>query len=286
MKILTTTPPQTISSFNTAEIETQKDLAGLVTIKVSNNNYTSDFVFDTGAGLNCITETQAINFGVKILPDNNIQVESFTGQKNKVRIGVAKNISIGNITINNAIFLVYPDEAFSFADGQYKINGIIGFHIIKELGTITLEDKLITAKKRTVPYRGKKNFFVDQLRSIVIIEFQGKRIPCNFDSGADSSLFSKSFYEIFKSYIDQNGIEEQMKSSSAGAEIIQKKVKVLENENLKIGDTTITLPELIIDTSNYGVYGKVNYGNIGQDILSQFKKVTLSFDDNYILLEN
>ena len=137
-----------------------------------------------------------------------------------------------------------------------------------------------------MPYRGKKNFFVDQLRSIVIIEFQGKRIPCNFDSGADSSLFSKSFYEIFKSYIDQNGIEEQMKSSSAGAEIIQKKVKVLENENLKIGDTTITLPELIIDTSNYGVYGKVNYGNIGQDILSQFKKVTLSFDDNYILLEN
>ena len=285
-EILTTTPPQTISTFNTVEIKTQKDLAGLITVQVNNNGYSSDFVFDTGAGLNCITETQAKKLGINILPANQIEVESFTGQKSKVKIGVAKNILIGNIIINNAIFLVYPDEAFSFANGQYKINGIIGFPIIKELGTITIEEQQITAKKDKNSFQGRKNFFVEQLRPIVVIEFQGKKIPCNFDSGADSSLFTKSFYDIFQSYIDQNGIDEQMKSSSAGAEVIQKEVKVLENENLKIGNTTITLPEFIIDTSNYGVYGKVNYGNIGQDILSQFKKVTLSFDHNYIRLEN
>lgn len=119
-----------------------------------------------------------------------------------------------------------------------------------------------------------------------MIEFKGKRIPCNFDSGADSSLFTKGFYEAFQNYIDLNGIQDQMESSGAGAEIIKKDVKVLENEQILIGNTAVTIPEFIIDTTNYGVYGKVNYGNIGQDVLNQFKKVTLSFDENYILLEN
>lgn len=279
-------PPQTISTFKEIKINSQKDLAGLTTIEVKNNNLSSNFVFDTGAGLNCITASQAELLGIKIQPDNNIEVESFTGQKNKVRVGVAETLSLGDITIKNSVFLIYPDEAFSFSNGQYKINEIIGFPIIKELGTIALEEVQITIKKSTKPYQGKKNFFVDQLRPVVMIEFKGKRIPCNFDSGADSSLFTKGFYEAFQNYIDLNGIQDQMESSGAGAEIIKKDVKVLENEQILIGNTAVTIPEFIIDTTNYGVYGKVNYGNIGQDVLNQFKKVTLSFDENYILLEN
>ena len=63
-------------------------------------------------------------------------------------------------------------------------------------------------------------------------------------------------------------------------------MKILTNEEIKIGNTTINLPELTVDKNDFGVYGEVNYGNIGQDVLKQFKKVTISFDDNFLLLEN
>ena len=285
-EVLINTPKQTFTPFKHTEIETKKDLAGLITLKAKHKDYASDFVFDTGAGLNCITETQAKNFGIKILPDNNIEVESFTGQKNKVKIGIAENISIGDITIKNSVFLVYPDEAFSFANGKYIINGIIGFPIAKELGTLTIEENKITVSKEKQEYKLPKNLFIDQLRPIVVINYKGEKLPCNFDSGAESSQFTKSFYEKFKSYIDDNSTNQQVKSTSAGAEVFEKEMKILTNEEIKIGNTTINLPEITVDKNDFGVYGKVNYGNIGQDVLKQFKKVTISFDDNFLLLEN
>ncbi len=285
-EVLINTPKQTISPFKTIELTTKKDLANLITLNVSNKSYTSDFVFDTGAGLNCITETQAKKLDVSILPDNNIEVESFTGQKNNVKIGVAKSLTIGDITIKNAIFLVYPDDAFTFAGGKYVINGIIGFPIAKELGTLTIEENKITVSKEIQPYNGEKNLFIDQLRSIVMVNFKGKNVPCNFDTGASASLFNQSFYEKFKSYIDKNATDKEITTAGAGAKTYTHNIKILANEKFKIGNSAILLPNFSIEYNNYGVYGKENFGNIGQDVLHQFKKITLSFDQNYLLLEN
>lgn len=285
-EVLSNIPKQTLSNFTTSLFPTKKDIAGLITMEVKKDKLSSDFVFDTGAGISCITETEAQKFGLKILPDNQIEVMSFTGHKNKVRIGVAESFTLGEITINNAVFLVYPDEAFSFAGGKYKINGIIGFPIAKELGTITLEENLITATKNQSTYSGTKNFFVDQLRPIVVFEFQNKKLPANFDSGATSSLFTRKFYETFKTYIDQNGKLDLSNNAGAGGQIAENKISILSNQKIKIGNTPILFPELHIDIENYGVYGENNFANIGQDVLRQFKKVTLSFDHNYMLLDN
>lgn len=283
---LKNTPKQTVSSFKKEIIKTKTDLAGLQTIEVKNGTIKSDFVFDTGAGLSCITTSQAEKLGITILPDNNIEVQSFTGQKNHVRIGVANSLTIGAITIHNVVFLIYPDEAFTFAEGQYVINGIIGFPIAKDLGTLTFENDLITVSKETTNFNYPKNFFIDHLRPIVMVKYKGKIMPNNFDSGATWSLFTKTFYETFPDYIDANSTIEITKHAGAGAEIKENEIKVLKNETISIGNTKIDLSPLRIDHLNYGVYGKSNYGNIGQDVLKQFKKVTMSFDQNYLLLEN
>lgn len=285
-EVLKNTPRQTISSFSQEILPIKTDLAGLQTLEVKNEAYKSDFVFDTGAGLSCITATQAEKLGIDLLPDNNIEVESFTGQKNKVRIGIAKSLTLGTINVKNAVFLVYPDEAFTFAEGKYVINGIIGFPIAKELGTLTFENNVITVSKTTKDNHYPKNFFIDHLRPIVMIKYKGKILPNNFDSGATWSLFSKTFYETFKEYIDAKATTEITKHSGAGAEIQESEIKVLANETISIGNTQINLSQMKVDPNSYGVYGKENFGNIGQDVLKQFKKVTMSFDQNYLLLEN
>ncbi|GAA3742239.1 hypothetical protein GCM10022422_27580 [Flavobacterium ginsengisoli] len=278
--------PQSIDKFTKITVATVKDKAGLITTEVKVKDTVSHFVFDTGAGISCITESIAKKMGVKILPDNNISVESFTGQKNKVRIGVASEINLGELKIHNAVFLVYPDKAFTFADGAYVINGIIGFPIIKELGTITFEKDKLTFSKESESGTNEKNLFVDELRAIVMLKYKSKILPFNFDSGAKVSLFNKAFYETFKTDLDSIGTLETTKSSSAGAEVVSTEVLVLKDQPISLGNKTIQLPKMEIAPKDYGVYGEVNYGNIGQDVLGQFEKVVISFDGNYLKLEN
>lgn len=285
-KTLRGTRPQSIDKFTKITVAAVKDKAGLITTEVKAKDTVSHFVFDTGAGISCITESIAKKMGIKILPDHNISVESFTGQKNKVRIGVAEEINLGELKIHNAVFLVYPDKAFTFADGAYVINGIIGFPIIKELGTITFEKDKLTFSKESESGANEKNLFVDELRAIVMLKYKNKTLPFNFDSGAKVSLFNKAFYETFKTDLDSIGTLETTKSSSAGAEVVSTEVLVLKDQSISLGNKIIQLPKMEIAPKDYGVYGEVNYGNIGQDILGQFKKVVISFDSNYLKLEN
>lgn len=285
-QVLKLQEPQTIDSFSELSVATKKDKAGLINTSVLANNIETDFVFDTGAGISCITESLAKKLGFIILPDNNIEVMSFSGIKNKVLIGIAPVLGIGSIKIHNAVFLVYPDDAFTFANGSYVINGIIGFPIIKELGTITIEENSLTFSKNKSPENNDKNLFIDELRCVVMLNFKGKTLPFNFDSGAKQSLFNKSFYELFKSYLDTNSIIISEKSAGAGGQEIISELLEIKNQSVKLGKITIDLVKLQVDTADYGVYGKMNYGNIGQDIMGQFKKVTISFDANYLKLEN
>ncbi|HSD15592.1 MAG TPA: retropepsin-like aspartic protease [Flavobacterium sp.] len=279
-------PVQSIDIFSTITIPTVKDKAGLITTNVSANKTETNFVFDTGAGISCITESLANRMGLTILPDNNISVESFSGQKNKVLIGIAPEINLGELKIQNAVFLVYPDSAFTFANGAYVINGIIGFPIAKELGTITIEKDKLTFSKNSETDKNEKNLFIDQLRAIVMLTYKGKVLPFNFDSGANTSLFNKAFYEKFKSDIDAIGNLETTNSAGAGGEIVSTEVLVLKEQELFLGKDTIQLQRMEIDRNNYGVYGKVSFGNIGQDVIGQFKKVIISFEDSYLKLEN
>lgn len=285
-EVLKSQKPQTIDAFKTISVGAKKDVAGLITTEVQANTAPSDFVFDTGAGISCITESLAKQMGLTILPDNNIKVMSFTGIENKVLIGVAPVLTIGTITIYNAVFLVYPDSAFTFANGAYVIHGIIGFPIIKELGTVTIAPDTLTFCKRITLEKKEKNLFIDQLRSVLMLKYKGKTLPFNFDSGARESTFNKSFYELFQPYLDQNGTIVTEKTAGAGGQEVISTLLELKDQNIQLGELTIDLKKFQVDQLNYGVYGKVNYGNIGQDIIGQFKKATISFDSNYLKLEN
>lgn len=284
-QVLKAIPGQRISPFTNVSVKTKKDMAGLITTAVSANGIDTSFVFDTGAGISCITQSMAKKFGLQLLPDNNIYVMSFTGVENKVLIGVAPVLNIGGIRIENAVFLVYPDDAFTFAKGAYVINGIIGFPIAKQLGTITIEKDSLIFSKVAGDANSARNLFVDQLRPILMLTYKGKTLPYNFDSGAKESLFNKSFYELFKSAADSGKVISDRSSGAGGQEVITELLE-LKDQVIYLGQTAIKLDKLQIDRKNYGVYGKVDFGNIGQDIIGQFKKVTISFDHNYLRLEN
>ena len=284
-EVLKNSSAQKVEKFESVIIPTLKDKAGLLTMKISANKIETDFVFDTGAGLNCITESLAKKLDFEILPDNNIYVNSFTGIENRVLIGIAPLLQVGTIKIFNAVFLVYPHDAFTFAKGAYIINGIIGFPIIKEFGTIAIEKNKLTVFQNSENFKNNKNLFIDELRAVVMLNYKGKANPYNFDSGAKTSSFTKSFYEAYQSNLEINGRIINSKTSGAGGQEVHKQVLEIQNQEMYLEKTKIKFSSMLVNKLDYGIYGRVNFGNIGQDVLKQFNKITVSFDKNYLKLD-
>lgn len=278
-------PVQRIHPFTTITLPTEKDFANLTNIDVTANSITKNFVFDTGAGLNCITESLAKQMGFQIIESETIKAKSFTGANNEIKIAIAPKLTLGELIVENTIFLVFPDNAFTFGEGLYVINGIIGFPVAKELGTITFEADKLTLSKNTLNTKEPKNLFFESLRPIVMLEYRGKNLPFNLDTGAQNSMFSKPLFDLFAKDITAKVTKTTNTTSSAGAQ--QKTVELyqLENQTFKLNKESLNLPKMLIDYENVDVYGPYNYGNIGQDILSQYKKMTISFEHNYLKLE-
>ncbi|SEJ19710.1 Aspartyl protease [Myroides marinus] len=278
-------PVQRIQPFTSIILPVQKDFANLTNVDVTANNITTNFVFDTGAGLNCITASLAKQMGFQIIESETIKAKSFTGANNEIKIAIAPKLTLGELIVENTIFLVFPDNAFTFAEGLYIINGIIGFPVAKELGTITFETDKLTFSKNIPSTKEPKNLFFESLRPIVMLEYRGKNLPFNLDTGAQNSMFSKPLFDLFSKDITAKATKTTNTTSSAGAQ--QKTIELyqLENQTFKLNNQSLNLPKMLIDSENVDVYGAYNYGNIGQDILSQYKKVIISFEHNYLKLE-
>jgi hypothetical protein len=285
-RALTNEKPQSLLLRDQSLIPLTRDIAGLINIKVKADTSVANFVFDTGAGLSSITESLAQKLKLKILPDTGIQVAGFGRIYNPVKIGIAEELAIGDITIYNEPFLVFNDSAFSFANGAYTINGIIGFPVAKALGQITITSAYLQINSGgTTTDVPEKNFFVDMLNPIILLKYKGQPLPFNFDTGANTSMFSKTFYDAYGSELEKTGKYIVEKSGSAGGEINH---TILQVKNLQfvLGDQALLFPSVSIDTANFHVSGKELFGNIGQDLLKQYKTVILNFNLNYIKLED
>lgn len=285
-KSLINEEPQTLIRKGKVIIPMKRDIAGLINVKVSDNDTDTSFVLDTGAGISSITESLAQKMNLKIMPDTGIKVGGFSNIYNPVRIGIAEELKIGDITVYNEPFLIFQDEAFSFAGGAYKINGIIGFPIAKAMGTITITpDHLEIDDVPAADSAREKNLFIELLRPVLFLKYKGKTEPYNFDTGAGASQFSKKFYEVYGKELEKTGKYETRADAGAGG-VRKHRSLIVKNVTFQLGDQEIIFPELDIDIENYHVSGKELYGNLGQDLLKQYKRVTISFKGNYLKLEN
>ncbi|SFB75136.1 Aspartyl protease [Flexibacter flexilis DSM 6793] len=276
-------PTQKVRYTGQCSVSTKRDLAGLLNVKVSTARADADFVFDTGAGISTITESEAKRLGFKIYGSGDIRIQGFTGVQNKAYLATIDVLKIGNISIQNPLFLVFKDEALSFAGGAYKIHGIVGFPIAKDLGTITIsKDSLTVAHTQATE---PQNLFMDLLNPVLMLRVNGKDEPFNFDTGGDKTSLSRMFYETFRqdALLKDLPLETKASASAGGEQKFQ--AVIIPQLVLGIGKQNVTLQKVVVDTENYHVSGKALLGNIGQDFIRQYPKVTISFEHSYLKLE-
>jgi len=268
-------PKQTIDVAGTTRQKMKIDKAGLKNLSVSSEPDSVDFIFDTGANLSTVNETTAKKLNMNIIPAE-IEVGSITGQKVNTNLAICPLLKIGKIEIKNAVFLVMKDDALYIPQIDYKMNGIIGFPIINALREIQLtKDGYFIVPETETKIAWFSNMALDGLTPMIFMN----DMHFSFDSGASESILYNAFYTKHQNEIDGKyppvefglgGAAGNKKFSgfsiSYSFDILDKRVDL---ENLRVVKDKIKNDETV-------------YGNIGQDVINQFDKMTLNFDQMFI----
>lgn len=274
--------PQKATFRGDSQIQMVRERVGLM-VPVGVGSSTEPFIFDTGANLSTITESMAAKLGLQII-DVPFDVGSITGNTVKARIGVAKELKLGNVTFENVAFIVFPDKALYIEQIKYQINGIIGFPVIKALNEFTLTKEL----QVNIPVKPGKftaaNLAIDGLMPLIAGVYGGKRLAFAFDTGARMSSLYPPFFRAFEKEITAAGEASSASITGAGG---SKQVSAfkLKDLSIKFGGKTPVFKTVEVLTQETTANSRYFYGNIGRDMIDQFEKMTISFASMSVVFE-
>lgn len=267
-------PRQKIVMNGSTRLKMEKDAAGLKNLKVDIGEGTMNFIFDTGANISTISTSAAQRLHMKIIPAA-IDVDAITGISVKADLAVCKKLVLGNIIVENAVFLVFADNALSFSQIKYQINGILGFPVIEALKEVQLtKDDYFIVPDTETKINTVSNLAIDGLSPLIFID--GKHF--SFDTGADHTILYAPFYQENKKNIDRQYQVTKISMGGAGGKIEYDGFKI--NHTFHILDKKIPLENVSVLTTK--INKETVYGNIGQDVIRQFNTMTMNFDQMFI----
>jgi hypothetical protein len=277
-KSLANQPKQTIEILKNTRLPILRDKVGLANLTVTNGKEDVLFVFDTGANFSTVTETMANKFKMALM-DSVIDVTGVTGNKVKTKIAVCPLITLGHIKIHNAVFLVFPDSALAFPQISFQLNGVIGFPIIEAMKELQITHNDEFTVPRIPSSNAIQNMALDFLTPV--IDLNGESYT--FDTGADGTMLYDTYFSKHKAEIEGLYKETELNIGGAGGNIRKKGYKItfstiINNKHVSV-DSVFVFKEKIKEEK------KQIYGNIGQDLIRKFEKMTLNFDAMFIKFE-
>lgn len=279
--LLNTSPQQVIIKDDNF-IPIKRDIAGLMNVEVEIKNSKYDFIFDTGAGMSVIKRSLAEQLGLEIL-ETSINVNSASDYVLKSSLAVVESLQIDSVLVLNSVFLVMEDKQLEFPQANYYPLAIIGFPIIEEFRefSITKNDTLIVPKNTTPS--NLANMRLNGLSPNVYLYNGTDSLEFAFDTGARRTHFTSKYFEKYKSHLQETAVLDSVTSSSAGGSITSVSY-LMDSCELYIGTQKSNLENIHVHTEFMETFKDV-YGNLGQDLISQFNKMTLNFQDMSLKFE-
>jgi len=275
--------PTIVIKSKDSEIKVKKDIAGYNLLRVkSQNDSIVNMIFDTGANVNVVSESTAKKLNLRILPDAVVYVSGSTGTRNASRIAIAEHGFIENIEFKNAEFIVFPDSLLTFANGRYKINGVIGFPVISRFESIRFTDSLIYIPKNPDNGTGTPNLFIKGDDYIIDVAYKNNKLPFFFDTGNSTTSFYKNMYDIDS--MNFKVLKDTVFSFSGVGGTIIEKAKFLPGIKLNCGSKSFVLHNTFIALDKDILHPDL-FGNIGKDFVNQYKSITMCFKYAYIDFE-
>jgi hypothetical protein len=268
-------PPQVVTIRDNTKLSIKQDKLGLQNLSLTLDTLAIDFIFDTGANFSTVTETTARKLNIRMMDTTTIEVGSITGRNVQSRIGVCPEFNLGSIKVQNAVFLVFPDEALAIAQANFQINGIIGFPVIEAMKEIQLTKKgefIVPLQKSRYT---EQNMAINFLNPVIYLDGENY----TFDSGANSTTLYERYFIKHKKDIESAYKETDLTIGGAGGKVTKKgyliTFKTTFNNHPVVLDSVQLFKEKIKDDNFF-------LGNIGQDLIRKFDKMTINFESMFI----
>jgi hypothetical protein len=191
---------------------------------------------------------------------------------------------IGNATVHNAVFLVFEDKDLFIQQANYQINAIVGFPVIEALKEISISRSGEVFIPARAGKRAEQNMGLDGLTPLIAGAYKGRRLIFTFDTGARTSSLYPPFFKGYEEEIKATGTSQPERITGAGgskdvpAYRVNDLAMTFSGREARLASVKI-LTEETLDNSRYF------YGNLGQDLIRQFEKMTLNFVSMSIIFE-
>lgn len=234
------------------------------------------FTFDTGAGVNIISDSLAVEYGIKPL-DATISAEGMGEQDGW--LGLAEEIKIGNIIIKNVPFYVITIRTGNEKIDHYAkhLNMLLGIQIMQVLKEFTIDfnsnEITVASNPTTTPDIAPNMCYSNSLQ--LIGNFNDGDIQAIIDTGAaDYCSLYKNYYLRHEDEIKANGTSDTERTGGAGG------IRITDGYNLSdfhltLDGHTVILPEVYVSEENE----QESDGLIGIDALCLFKRLHFNMND-------
>ena len=270
-------PKQEIAKTGDAAIPMTRDKVGLFNVDVDfgEDKGIKNLLFDTGANFSFIRRSLAEELGYPII-EADFYVTAATGKKVDSDIAIADEIDISGIRFKNVFFLVFNDEDLSFPQIDYHINGAIGFPVIEAMDEIRIrKDREIFVPGDPADY-AFNNLALNGLMPVLAVEYGEDTLRFTFDTGATSTSLYPKFYEDYKAFVEDESQKKTFTAAGGGGAITFEGY-LIDHLNFKVGDSEARLDSLELHIDHIGGEESNFHGNFGQDYISQFEEMVISF---------
>jgi hypothetical protein len=238
------------------------------------------YILDSGANYSTLMRSEAERLKLKIIPVGML-VTSSHGTLVSADVAVAPSLLLGNVQYDNVVFLVMPDAAFTFPD--FTIPGILGYPVYAGMGAVTLRHGHVIDVTKAVPARRVDDIALDGNDILTQVMVGDHTVLCRVDTGADHTVFYKSYYDQYKDEVQKAGKTRSVRSGGAGG------IKTLPSYRLPAMD--ITVAGRPVKLHNVDVFTVKTVGqdylqcNLGQDAFRDYRSYTINLQAMSLTLD-
>ena len=188
-------PDQITGNFRPSTLAHEPDK---IFIPISIDRNPATYFFDTGAWVNCMSESEAKRLGLAI-HDTDGTLNTGTAIRVGFRTAVAPDVVVGDIHFNNVSFAVFRDDQEPWSDLPIGRRGLIGIPIILGLRSLRWsQDGVVEIgmKSASSDSRGS-NLFFDDDHLVVEAHLGQRKILATLDTGAQTTDLYENFAKEF-----------------------------------------------------------------------------------------
>jgi aspartyl protease len=190
---LSEVPPETIEFGIDVPTKATRNKIGSWNVLVQVNSFTGQWIFDSGAGLSTLSESEAKRMGLAVR-ESKAWVGGSTDKRSPLHVAIARDLQFGPAHVHGVVFLVLSDESLYLAPVHYQITGILGLPVIRALGRVEISSAGdVRVHAGVAAPVGAPNLFSDGDSSIVDVDHGQRHLQMHLETGANDTSLYPSF---------------------------------------------------------------------------------------------